>query len=102
MKQLFLAMAMATALAYPAFSQSTPYGECSESADAYQRRYESSFRASDLVCYQKALERELTSSAGSTPYDCPLSAQSYQDRYESSMRASDLVCYQKALERELR
>lgn len=77
----------------------TPYGSCPEPAQKYQDRYESTMRASDLVCYQKALEREMS---GGTSDPCTLSADHYQTAYETGMRSSDLVCYQKALERELR
>lgn len=76
----------------------TPYGSCSATAQSYQQSYESNGQASDLVCYQKALEREMS---GSVPYDCPLSAQHYQDAYSSSGRSNDLVCYQESLQREL-
>ena len=82
-----------------AIGQSTPYGSCSNRAEYYQNRYESSGQASDLVCYQKALERELS---GSKTFNCPKSAQHYQSAYERSGNSSDLVCYQQALERELR
>lgn len=82
-----------------AMSQSTPYGSCPDRAETYQKRYESTGRSSDLVCYQKALEREL---GGSQKFSCPHSAQYYQTAYESSGNSSDLVCYQQALERELR
>ncbi|MGF6109315.1 hypothetical protein QFZ85_000834 [Pseudomonas frederiksbergensis] len=76
----------------------TPYGSCSDSAQSYQDRYQSTMRASDLVCYQKALEREL---GGSSGYDCSQSAEHYQTEYESNQRSSDLVCYQEALQREM-
>jgi len=77
----------------------TPYGSCSSRAEVYQRRYEQFMQARDLVCYQKALERELS---GSRRFNCPRTAQYYQRSYERSMNSSDLVCYQQALERELR
>lgn len=77
----------------------TPYGSCSDSAQSYQDRYQSAMRASDLVCYQKALEREL---GGSSSYACDKSADHYQAAYEKNQQSSDLVCYQQALERELR
>ncbi|MCE7762933.1 hypothetical protein GQL56_09800 [Pseudomonas putida] len=77
----------------------TPYGSCSDSAQSYQNRYQSTMRASDLVCYQKALEREL---GGNSSYACDKSADYYQAKYESNQQSSDLVCYQQALERELR
>ncbi len=77
----------------------TPYGSCPLRAQVYQERYESSGRSSDLVCFQKALERELTSSRG---FLCPNSSQSYQTAYERYGRSNDLVCFQQALERELR
>lgn len=77
---------------------STPYGSCSDRAEAYQNQYERTSQASDLVCYQKALEREL---GGSQEFDCPRNAQHYQSAYERSGNSSDLVCYQQALEREL-
>lgn len=83
----------------PAGAQSTPYGSCPERADVYQARYERTMRAGDLVCLQKAMERELS---GSERYDCPRSAQYYQEAYEARMRTSDLVCMQQALEREMR
>ena len=81
------------------YAQKTPYGNCPERAQLYQERYERSQRSQDLVCYQKALERELN---GNNNYSCPHSSQYYQTAYESKQRSSDLVCFQKALERELR
>lgn len=83
-------------------AQSTAYGSCPERADAYQARYETSGRVSDLVCMQAALERELSGSDRSGVYDCPQTSQHYQTAYERSGRPSDLVCMQTALERELR
>lgn len=80
------------------FAQQTPYGSCPDRAETYQKRYESSGQPSDLVCYQKTLEREL---GGSQKFSCPNNAQYYQTAYESSGNSSDLVCYQQALEREL-
>ena len=82
----------------PSFAANTPYGACSDSAQSYQDRYQSTMRASDLVCYQKALEREL---GGNSNYTCDESADHYQAAYEANQRSSDLVCYQEALEREL-
>lgn len=87
-----------TVAAIPAVAQ-TPYGSCSDRAEVYQQRYERIGQASDLVCYQKALERELS---GSQRFNCPRSAQHYQSSYERSGNSSDLVCYRQALERELR
>jgi len=84
--------------AMPAAAQ-TPYGSCPDRAEVYQKRYERNGQASDLVCYQKALEREL---GGAQKFNCPNSAQYYQSSYERSGNSSDLVCYQQALERELR
>ncbi|WP_152974841.1 hypothetical protein [Pseudomonas sp. RIT-PI-q] len=81
-----------------AFAANTPYGSCSDSAQSYQDRYQSTMRASDLVCYQKALEREL---GGNSSYACDKSADHYQAAYEANQQSSDLVCYQEALEREL-
>ena len=80
------------------FAANTPYGSCSDSAQSYQDRYQSTMRASDLVCYQKALEREL---GGNSSYACNESADYYQTEYEANQRSSDLVCYQEALQREL-
>lgn len=76
----------------------TPYGYCSDSAQSYQDRYQATMRASDLVCYQKALEREL---GGNSNYNCDKSADYYQTAYETNQRTSDLVCFQEALQREL-
>lgn len=81
-----------------AVAANTPYGSCSDTAQSYQDRYQSTMRASDLVCYQKALEREL---GGSSSYACNESADYYQTEYEANQRSSDLVCYQEALQREL-
>lgn len=83
----------------PGSAQDTPYGSCSQRAEVYQARYESTGQSSDLVCFQKALEREMS---GSKKFDCPLTAQHYQTAYEQGGNSSDLVCYQQALERELR
>ena len=77
----------------------TPYGGCPDRAQTYQERYERSHQSRDLVCHQKALERELS---GQQRYSCSSSAQYYQTAYERYQRSSDLVCYQQALERELR
>lgn len=77
----------------------TPYGSCPQRASYYQNRYESTGQASDLVCYQKALEREMISPQR---FSCPNSAQYYQTRYERTGNSDDLICYQQALERELR
>ncbi|KQQ72436.1 hypothetical protein ASF70_12970 [Rhizobium sp. Leaf321] len=76
----------------------TPYGSCSETAQVYQERYESRGQVQDMVCMQKALEREMTDGPS---YSCSRSAQSYQTAYETTGRTSDLVCMQEALEREL-
>ena len=83
----------------PTLPAATPYGDCLERAQVYQSRFEADGRSSDLVCYQKALEREL---GGNEKFNCPRSAQFYQTQFESSGQSSDLVCYQQALERELR
>lgn len=76
----------------------TPYGSCPQSPQYYQERYESDGQASDMVCYQKALERDMNDNSD---YSCPSTAQHYQTAYESDGRSEDLICYQKALEREL-
>lgn len=81
-----------------ALAANTPYGSCSESAQTYQDRYQTGMRASDLVCYKKALTREM---AGDVNYDCDESADHYQTAYETNQRSSDLVCYRQALKREL-
>lgn len=96
-KSLLAVCALALASS-TSFAATTPYGSCSESAQLYQDRYQSTMRASDLVCYQKALEREL---GGNSSYDCSQSADYYQTEYEENQRSSDLVCYQEALQREL-
>ena len=75
-----------------------PYGSCSDTAQAYQERYETHGQVQDMVCMQKALEREMT---GGPSYSCSRSAQSYQTAYESTGRTSGLVCMQEALKREL-
>lgn len=82
-----------------AAAQDTPYGSCPLRAETYQARYESDGQSSDLVCFQKALEREMS---GEQKFNCPRSAQHYQTAYEQDGNSSDLVCYQQALERELR
>ena len=46
---------LALAFVSQAWAQ-TQYGGCPDRAQAYQERYE---RSRDLVCYQKALKREL-------------------------------------------
>lgn len=94
-----LAACLVSLTSTAALAANTPYGSCSDSAQSYQDRYQTSMRASDLVCYQKALEREL---AGDANYNCDKSADHYQTAYETNQRSSDLVCYQQALERELR
>lgn len=91
-------IAMMSMTAAEAIAAQTPYGTCPERAQYYQERYESTGRAGDLVCMQKAMEREL---ADSSEFECPLSAEHYQTAYESSARAGDLVCMQQALTREL-
>lgn len=77
----------------------TPYGSCPERAQYYQERYESDGQMSDMVCMQKAMERDLQDPSG---YSCPDSAQSYQTSYETSGRFDDMICMKTALERELR
>jgi hypothetical protein len=81
------------------YAAETPYGSCPERAQTYQDRYNKSMRSSDLVCFQKALQRELGDSSG---FSCPGSSQSYQEAYERTMNSSDLVCFQQALQRELK
>lgn len=81
-----------------AAAQNTPYGSCPERAETYQKRFEATGRSSDLVCMEKALERELS---GSRRFNCPNSAEYYQTAYERHGNSSDLVCFQQALEREL-
>lgn len=96
----FLLAACSLCLASSAsLAANTPYGDCSNSAQSYQDRYQKTMKASDLVCYQKALEREL---AGNANYNCDKSADYYQTAYQNKQQSADLVCYQKALERELR
>ena len=80
-----------------AYSQ-TAYGDCPLRAQVYQENYESSGRSSDLVCYQHALEREMSNSGG---FSCPNNSQSYQTAYENSGRSNDLICFQNALMREM-
>ena len=77
----------------------TPYGSCPDRAQTYQELYERSHQSRDLVCYQKALQRELN---GQQRYNCSANAQYYQTAYQRNQRSSDLICYQQALERELR
>ncbi|WP_343314032.1 hypothetical protein AAIB41_02490 [Brucella sp. BE17] len=79
-------------------SAQTPYGSCSEPAQYYQERYEKNGQVKDMVCMQKALERDLTDTSS---YSCPHSAQYYQTQYEQHGRSGDLICMQKALEEEL-
>ncbi len=76
----------------------TRYGSCQEKAQFYQERYESSGQVKDLVCMQKAMERDLQDSSR---YSCPNSAQYYQTQYEQYGQSDDLICMQKALEKEL-
>ena len=76
----------------------TPYGSCSETAQYYQEQYERDGQVKDMVCMQKALEREMTNGPN---YSCGESAQYYQTAYEKYGRVSDLVCMQEALEREM-
>jgi hypothetical protein len=77
----------------------TPYGSCPERAQTYQDRYTQSKRSSGLVCYQKALQRELSVSSA---FSCPGSSQSYQEAYRRTQNSNDLVCFQQALQRELK
>ena len=93
----FLTIFFAFTITGQVWAQKTPYGNCPERAQTYQERYEKSQRSQDLVCYQKALERELN---GKNSYSCAYSSQYYQTAYERNQRSSDLVCFQKALERE--
>lgn len=95
--KLFPAVVIAIAFS-GSVSAETVYGSCPSTAQSYQERYESGGRASDLVCYQEALMREMQ---GSSPYGCTLTAQHYQEAYTSKGRSSDLVCYQNALLREM-
>lgn len=97
LKSLFVVCALALA-STASFAANTPYGSCSERAQSYQERYESTMRAGDFVCYQKALEREL---GGNPGYNCDQSADHYQVTYKANQRSSDLVCYREALQREL-
>jgi hypothetical protein len=97
MRHIVITM-IAVAVSSHAWAQ-TPYGNCPDHAQTYQERYERSHQSSDLVCYQKALKRELS---GQQRYSCPSSAQYYQTAYERDQRSSDLVCYQQALSRELK
>lgn len=88
---------VAAAQTSPSHAQ-TPYGSCGQTAQYYQERYESSGQVSDMVCMQKALEREMSSGPS---YSCGKSAQAYQTAYETTGRTSDLVCMQEALKREM-
>jgi hypothetical protein len=97
-KALYIALSLAV-LSGIAIAQDTPYGSCPDRAETYQKRYESSGQSRDLVCYKKALEREMSDTQR---FSCPRSAQYYQTAYESTGNSSDLVCYQQALKRELR
>ncbi|GAB2836728.1 hypothetical protein GCM10027276_44250 [Comamonas piscis] len=98
MRGIFLVL-FSVLIGSQAFAQKTPYGSCPERAQVYQDRYERYLRSQDLVCFQKALERELN---GENSDKCPNSSQSYQTAYERDQRSSDLVCFQKSLERELK
>lgn len=88
---------LVTLVATSSFSQ-TPYGNCDQPARYYQERYEASGQIKDMVCMQKAMERDLNDPSR---YSCPSSTQYYQTQYEQHGRSSDLVCMQKALEKEL-
>ncbi|MBA1200207.1 hypothetical protein G7009_00095 [Pseudomonas capeferrum] len=77
----------------------TPDDRCSERPQTYQERYEHNKRAGDFICYEKALEREMSNG---TPDACSNSAESYQAAYQKRQRSSDFLCYQKALARERR
>ncbi len=43
----------------PAVAQ-TPYGDCLDTAQHYQDRYQQSGEVSDMVCFRRALQRELS------------------------------------------
>ena len=90
---------LGTNFAPTAINAQTAYGSCPQRAQYYQQRYESSLQSSDLVCFQAALEREMSNSAS---FSCPRTSQEYQTAYEKNLMSNDLVCFQKALERELR
>lgn len=77
---------------------SSSYGSCSERAEIYKRSYENGGNPSDLVCLQKALERELS---GAQSFSCPHSAQHYKTAYEASANPSDLACLRQTLVEEL-
>jgi len=91
-------MMLLTGFTCSALAQNTPYGSCPERAQVYQERYERTIQSRDLVCYQKALEREMS---GKQKFSCPYSAQYYQNAYEKYQRSNDFICYQQALQREL-
>lgn len=99
MQILFLCLVILAASPSVLWAQSA-YGGCMESAQIYQTRYEKLGRVQDLVCMQKALEREMMTGQGFG--SCPHSAQHYQNAYETRGRVNDLTCMQKALQRELR
>ncbi len=86
-----LLIALLIGLACPGIAQDTPYGRCPGRAQVYQERYEQDSQARDLVCYQKALQRELS---GKQTFNCPHSARCYQNAYEKYSRTNDLVYYQ--------
>ena len=104
-KKTYLSIPAVTAAAFLlGFSASdtvaqSQYDGCPDTASSYQSRYESRGQVKDLVCMQKAMEREMS---GRVPYSCSFSAQHYQTAYERDGRVSDLICMQEALERELR
>lgn len=93
------AIVIVGALICPSVLAQTPYRSCPGPAETYQKRYELTGQASDLLCYQKALKSEL---GDTKKFDCPKSAQYYQSAYERNGNSSDLVCYKQALTRELR
>lgn len=98
MWKLTIALLLTATGVSPALAQSTPYGSCPDRAEVYQTRYERSHQPKDLVCFQKAMEREMTDNKR---FSCPKSSQYYHETYLRNTRSSDLVCFQQALEREL-
>ncbi len=93
----YLLMIIASLASTSSLSQ-TPYGNCDQPAQYYQEQYEANGQVKDMVCLQKAMERDLNDP---NSYSCPDSAQYYQSQYEQHGQSSDLICMQKALEKEL-
>jgi hypothetical protein len=96
MKLVFFTMMLAF-ISGTAIAEEASSDVCPQTSEYYQQQYHRTKQTSNMDCYLKAFEREMS---GKQKLNCPLSAERYRTRFEQSGSSNDLACYEQALTRE--